>query len=81
MPTTEEKKGEITIDVDFVIKRYNELNPEKRELDRSALAKIVDKHPQILSDWSRGKAPKLISVVKTLMELSQSSFDEIFKIK
>lgn len=81
MSQEKETKQKVTIDVDHVIKRYNELNPEKKELNRERLAELVEKHPQLLSDWSRGKAPKFLTVVKTFLDLAQCSFDEIFKVK
>lgn len=59
------------IDVDIIIDKYNKKNPDKRQLDRTSLAKMLGCNKQILSDWKNGKTPKLIYRLLTLMEIGK----------
>lgn len=65
------------IDVDVVIEKYNKANPEKRQLNRKELAKILGCNTQIFSDWKNGKTPKLVYRILKLMELGKCKFEDI----
>jgi len=65
------------IDVDVVIKKYNEANPDLKRLDRSGLAKILKCNTQVFSDWKNGRTPKLIYRILKLMEIGKCDFNEI----
>lgn len=65
------------IDVDVVIEKYNDENPEKKQLDRKGLAKILGCNTQVFSDWKNGRTPKLIYRILKLMEIGKCTFQDI----
>lgn len=73
------KEQKFVIDVDVVIASYNKNNPELRKLDRNTLAEKLHVNKQILSDWKRGKTPKLIYKLLKLMEIGNVTFEELLK--
>jgi len=62
-------KKKLCIDVDIIIEKYNDANPEKRALDRKSLADMLGVEYQLLSDWKRGKTPSVALRLLTLIEL------------
>ena len=72
--TKQEK--ELIIDVDVVIKAYNDKNPSLKPLDRKTLAEKLGVNPQILSDWKNGKTPKLVDKLFALMEIGNLNLND-----
>lgn len=68
-----ETSSKVFIDVDKVIDAYNEKNPDKKQLDREELAKLLGVGKQVFSDWrsSKKKTPKWAKILLTLLELGQ----------
>lgn len=64
------------IDVDRVIQKYNEHNPELKQLSRKILADKLQVNPQVFSDWKSGKTPKIIMKLFKLMEIGQCTLDD-----
>lgn len=64
------------IDVDRVIQKYNEHNPELKQLSRKILAEKLEVNPQVFSDWKSGKTPKIIMKLFKLMEIGQCTLDD-----
>ena len=64
------------IDVDVVINKFNERNPELRPMTRADLAKQLGVNSQILSDWKRGKTPQMIYRILKLIEIGKCSFHD-----
>ena len=68
----------VIINVDIVIEKWNEKNPNAKEpLSRKVLAKKLGKTTQTLAEWKTVGAPKVIYTLLQLMEIGGCSFDEI----
>ena len=68
----------IVLDVDIVIAKWNEKNPNaKQPMTRKRLADIIDVSDQTLSDWKNGRCPKLIHRLFKLMELGDCSLEDL----
>lgn len=78
---TEKKQKEFIIDVDIVIDRYNEKNPEKKPLTRSELAKALGVNKQLFTDWKGGRTPKLIYMILKLMEIGKCQLNDLLTEK
>ena len=64
------------IDVDRVIQKYNQHNPELKQLSRKILAEKLQVNPQVFSDWKSGKTPKIIMKLFKLMEIGKCKLDD-----
>lgn len=62
-------KKKLIIDVDLVIKKYNESNPKLQPMTREILAKKLGVNKQLLSDWKGGRTPKWVAVLFELMNV------------
>lgn len=69
----------LIIDVDQVIKKRNDDNPELRPLTRKDLAKELGVGVQLFSDWKSGKTPKLIYRLLKLMEIGDCQMEYFLK--
>lgn len=74
-------KDNLVIDVDLVIKSYNEKNPDKKQIDRKQLAEMLDVNRQLFSDWKGGRTPKIIYMLLKLMEIGACKFEDLLTEK
>lgn len=74
-------KDEIyTIDVDLIIRKYNEDNPDLRKLDRKILAEKLGVNKQIFTEW-KTKAPKAVKLLFSLMDIGDCQIEFFVKPK
>lgn len=78
---SETENGKMIIDVDYIIKKYNEANPEKRQMTRGELAKELEVHPQLFVDWKAGRTPNIIPRLIKLMEIGKCKLSDFVKEK
>lgn len=74
-----EAQNNLIIDVDLIIDKYNKDNPDKRQLDRKALADILGVNKQLFVDWKAGKTPSVVFRLLKLMEIGGCQLDFFVK--
>lgn len=68
-------KQKFIIDVDVVIKNYNERNPNNK-MSRKSLAETMDVNIQIFSEWKKGRTPKVTFMIMKLIEIGECDINE-----
>lgn len=71
-----DKTKNLVVDVDCVIDKYNANNPDKENLTRTKLAKIMDVNKQVFVNWKGGATPKVIYMLFKLMELGECTLED-----
>ena len=71
-----EQNENLVIDVDRVIQKYNENNPDLKRMDRTILAEQLGVNKQVFTDWKSGKTPKIIHRLFKLMSIGKCKLDD-----
>jgi hypothetical protein len=75
MPKTEK----FIIDVDVVIEKYNEKNPELLPMTRKRLSEKIETTTQSFVEWKKGRNTGMIERLFKLAEIGGCSLDEFVK--
>ena len=73
--------NKVYIDVDRVIKYYNDKNPDKPKMTREILAEMLGIKSQVLSNWKthRQPTPRWARTMLILLELSDLPATEFIR--
>ena len=69
-------KQKFIIDVDVVIKNYNERKNPKIKISRKSLAETMEVNVQIFSEWKKGRTPKATFMIMKLIEIGECDINE-----
>lgn len=70
----------VLIDVDVIIEEYNKANPDKLQLSRKILAKILGVNTQLFTEWKNNGAPAAFLRFFRLMEIGKCKHTQFTKV-
>jgi len=73
------KNQKFIIDVDVVIEKYNEKNPQLLPMSRTRLAELTGTHKQSFTEWKNGRNTGIIERLLMLSEIGDCKIDDFVK--